>query len=111
MIKKLDAFEVGYRKGVLFALNELLKMSKDTKLIDDKMRVPIKIYLSALIEKLDYFIDYGSSLFFAYSAHDKKKIPQKAEVYKSFAHYKRAKKLELLLSVVQMEKGKQNDKN
>ena len=41
---------------------------------------------------------------FAYSEHDKKGIPQKAEVYKNYAHYMRAKKLELLLDIVEIEK-------
>lgn len=109
-MKKLDDFEVGYRKGVLFALVQLLDMAKEAKLKEDKQFFPIKIYLKALIEKLDLFIDYGSNLMFAYSEHDKKKIPQKAEVYKNYAHYMRAKKLELLLDVMEMERETKNGK-
>ena len=81
-MKNYDEFERGYRKGVLFALVSLLNMSKEIKLKEDKLLIPIRIYIQALIDKLDLFLKFGDSLLFAYSEHDKKKIPQKAEVFR-----------------------------
>ena len=86
-MKNYDEFERGYRKGVLFALVSLLNMSKEIKLKEDKLLIPIRIYLQALIDKLDLFIKSGDNLIFAYSEHDKKKIPQKAEVFRNKQHY------------------------
>ncbi len=108
-IKKLDDFEVGYRKGVVFTLNNLTQMFGEKKIREDKLSIPLKIYFKALLDKLDYFIDYGNTVQFAYSNHDKKGIPTKAEVFKSYAHYKRTKKLNLLLEVLQMEKELNNE--
>jgi hypothetical protein len=86
-MKNYDEFERGYRKGVLFALVSLLNMSKEIKLKEDKLLIPIRIYIQALIDKLDLFLDFGDNLIFAYSEHDKKKVPQKAEVFRNKRHW------------------------
>lgn len=108
-MKKLDDFEVGYRKGAVFTLNCLMQMFGEKKIREDKISIPLKIYLKALLEKLDIFLDYGDIVQFVYSNHDKKGIPQKAEVFKSLTHYKRATKLKLLLDVLEMERNIKNE--
>ena len=109
MIKKFDDFEVGYRKGVLFALTSLLSLAGTTKVKEDKMLFPLRIYIQALIDKLDLFIDYGSSLVFSYSEHDKKGIPQKAEVFKSRQHWFKTQKMKLLFWTIEKAKEQQNE--
>lgn len=86
-MKVYDEFELGYRKGVLFALISLLNMSKNIKIKEDKLLIPLRIYIQALIDKLDLFLKFGDNLIFAYSEHDKKKIPQKAEVFRNKQHW------------------------
>lgn len=103
-MKKLDDFEVGYRKGVLFALISLLNMAKETKLKEDKLLIPLRIYIQALIDKLDLFIKFGDNLIFAYSEHDKKKIPQKAEVFRNKQHYFASQRVRLLFQREQCNK-------
>ena len=86
-MKNYDEFERGYRKGVLFALISLLNMSKNIKIKEDKLLIPLRIHIQALIDKLDLFLKFGDNLIFAYSEHDKKKIPQKAEVFRNRLHW------------------------
>ena len=108
-MKKLNDFEVGYRKGAVFTLINLLNMFGKNKIKEGKLSIPLKIYLEAIIEKLDLFLDYGNTIIFAYCNHDKKGIPTKAEVYKSVEHYKRKQKLDMLLYVMELEKEVDNE--
>lgn len=95
-MKKFDDFKMGYRQGVFFALISLLNMAKNQKLKEDKLLIPIRIYIQALIDKLDLFIKFGDNLIFAYSEHDKKHIPQKAEVFRNKQHWIATQKARLL---------------
>lgn len=103
-MKNYDEFEQGYRKGVLFALISLLNMSKNIKIKEDKLLIPLRIYIQALIDKLDLFLKFGDNLIFAYSEHDKKKIPQKAEVFRNKRHWLANQRARLLFN-----KEKNND--
>jgi hypothetical protein len=102
MIRKLDDFNVGYRKGVVFAINCLINLLGNNKIRNDEITIPLKVYLQAILDKLDLFIDYGDTICFAYSNHDKKGKPQKAEIFKDINHFKRTQKVKLLIDVVQM---------
>ena len=108
-IKKINDFEVGYRKGAVFTLNCLINMFGEKKIREDKISIPLKVYFNAMLEKLDLFLDYGDTITFAFSKHDKKGNPTKAEVYKSVEHYKRKQKLDMLLYVMQLENKVNND--
>lgn len=102
MFKKFNDYETGYRKGVVFALVALKNLLGKDYLRTDKINVQLKVFLEAILNKLDFFLDYGDTILFAYTEHDKKGKPIKAEIFKDVLHYKRSKKAKLLFDVIGM---------
>ena len=89
MLGKLNNFSVGYRKGVLFVLTELLKNCGDNKIIVNKQRIQAKVFLQAILDNLDLFLDYGFP-FIVFTEWDKKHIPIKAKTYKSYKQWRKS---------------------
>lgn len=79
-IKKIDNFTSGYRKGVKYALKTLSTSLGFEKIIDGKLRIPLKLFFEAALNNIDSFMDYGDRLKYVYREHDKKGIPQKIEI-------------------------------
>ncbi|MBQ8635313.1 hypothetical protein IJ425_04075 [bacterium] len=97
MLKKLNDYETGYRKGAVFTLVALNNLLGKENLRTDKINVQLKVFLEAILSKLDFFLDYGDKIFFAYIEHDKKRRPIKAEIFNDISHYKRSKKNKIIV--------------
>ena len=100
MLKNLNDFEAGYRKGAVFTLVALKNLLGKENLRTDKINVQLNVFLDAILNKLDFFLDYGDTILFAYTERDKKGKPIKAEIFKDVLHYKRSKKAKLLFDVI-----------
>lgn len=101
-MEKIDQSWIDYRSGVRFALIQLMNMAKGYKIKDGKISVPLDIYIKALYDDLDLFIQYGNNINFAYENHDKKGIPTKAVACLSTRDYLLKKKMEKVKAFIEI---------
>jgi hypothetical protein len=98
--EKIDQSSIDYKNGVRFALIQLMNMANGYKIKEDNISVPLNIYLKALYDDLDLFIQYGDNVNFAYENHDKKGIPTKAVACLSIRDYLQKKQREKIRAFV-----------
>ena len=103
-MKKINVFEEGYRKGVTFALINIINLLGDSKIkaSDFSLKMfPLRIFLRPLLDKLDLFIEYGDAIEFACEGCDKKGNPKNMTIYYKHAGYQTHKQVEKLVTVIQ----------
>lgn len=100
MFEKIDQSSIDYKRGVRFALIQLMNMANGHKIKDGKQSILLDVYLKALYEDLDLFIQYGDNVMFVYTERDKKRIPTKAEACLSIRDYLQKKQREKIRAFV-----------
>ena len=83
---------MGIGNVFFWTLLSLKNLFGEMKILDDKMRIPIKLYFDACLNNLDAFIRKGDKTTFIFREHDKKGVPTKIEASDlSWYDYRREK--------------------
>lgn len=98
--KKINQEWIDYKNGVRFALIQLCNITKDLKVRIDGQSIKLDVYLKALLNDLDLFIDYGDNVNFVYTEWDKKGTPTKAEVCQNIREYLIRKRLRKVVKLI-----------